>query len=261
MADVAAAESVLPGPLDREPVSVGSRRAREQARQQALAAARQRRQRRIALFTSLAVLVLLVGGGIAFQAWRTQRAPTAPATADPSRTPITISEGMPILLGSTDAPVRLSIYEDFHCPHCAEFEEQYGEVLTAAQNNGKAAVELYPMSFIDSGSTAAANAMACAAEAGFGWSYYRGLFANATLEWNDEQLINLAEQITSSPGSDFTPCVTERKHAAWVDSINAAAAANGVNSTPTVFLDGTPLDLASLTPQVLQTKIDEAATT
>jgi len=45
-----------------------------------------------------------------------------------------------------------------------------------------------------------------------------------------------------------------------VSSINATAEANGVNSTPTVFLNGTQLDLASLTPQTLQTMIDEAAT-
>jgi protein-disulfide isomerase len=242
-------------------MSANSRRARELARQQAAAAAKQRRQRRIALLVSLVVLVLLVGGGIAFQAWRTQRAPTVPASSDASLTPISITEGTPIVLGSADAPVRLSLYEDFHCPHCAEFEEEYDPVIATAQNSGKAAIELYPMAFIDPGSAAAANAMACAAEAGFGWTYYRGLFANATLQWNDEQLVSLAGQVNPAPGEGFASCVTERRHAAWVDSINAVAAANGVNSTPTVFLDGAQLDLASLTPQVLQAKIDEAATT
>jgi hypothetical protein len=34
-----------------------------------------------------------------------------------------------------------------------------------------------------------------------------------------------------------------------------------VSSTPTLFLDGARLDLANLTPEALQTKIDEAATT
>ena len=46
-------------------------------------------------------------------------------------------------------------------------------MLTAAQQSGQVRVELYPMAFIDEGSAAAANAMACAAEAGFGPSYYR----------------------------------------------------------------------------------------
>jgi protein-disulfide isomerase len=241
-------------------MSAGSRRARELARQQAEAAAKQRRQRRIALLSTLVVFLLLVGGGTAFQSWRTLREPSAPTTIDPSLTPVPIAEGKPIVLGSADAPVKLTLYEDFHCPHCAEFEEEFGPVLTAAQNSGKAAVELYPMSFIDSGSAAAANAMACAAEAGFGSAYYRGLFANPTLQWNDDQLITLAEQVTAAPSDAFRTCVTTRAHASWVSSISAAAEANGVNSTPTVFLNGTQLDLANLTPQTLQSMIDEAAT-
>src|SRR5687768_15008072 len=147
-------------------MSAGSRRARQLARQQAEAAAKQRRQRRIALLSTLVVFLLLVGGGTAFQSWRTLRDPSATTTVDPSLTPVPIAEGKPIVLGSADAPVKLRLYEDFHCPHCAEFEEEFGPVLTAAQNSGQAAVELYPMSFIDSGSAAAANAMACAAEAG-----------------------------------------------------------------------------------------------
>jgi protein-disulfide isomerase len=241
-------------------MSAGSRRARELARQQAEAAAKQRRQRRIALLSTLVVFLLLVGGGTAFQSWRTLRDPSAPTTVDPSLTPVPIAEGKPIVLGSADAPVKLRLYEDFHCPHCAEFEEEFGPVLTAAQNSGQAAVEVYPMSFIDSGSAAAANAMACAAEAGFGSAYYRGLFANPTLQWNDDQLIALAEQVTPAPSDAFRTCVTTRAHASWVSSINATAEANGVNSTPTVFLNGAQLDLASLTPQTLQTMIDEAAT-
>jgi protein-disulfide isomerase len=244
-------------------MSSSSKRARELARREAAAAAaKQRRQRRLALLAALVALVLLVGGGIAFQAWRTQRAPSAvPTTANPSLTPATITKGKPILLGSADAPVKVSLYEDFHCPHCAEFEEEYGPVLTAAQDGGKAVLELYPMSFIDSGSAAAANAMACAAEAGFGSAYYRGLFANATLQWNDDQLIALAEQVTPAPSDTFQACVTGRAHTAWVNSINATAEANGVSSTPTIFLNGAQLDLGSLTPEALQTKIDEAATT
>jgi protein-disulfide isomerase len=241
-------------------MSAGSRRARELARQQAEAAAKHRRQRRIALLSTLVVFLLLVGAGTAFQSWRTLREPSAPTTVDPSLTPVPIAEGKPIVLGSADAPVKLTLYEDFHCPHCAEFEEEFGPVLTAAQNSGKAAVELYPMSFIDSGSAAAANAMACAAEAGFGSAYYRGLFANPTLQWNDDQLITLAEQVTAAPSDAFRTCVTTRAHASWVSSISAAAEANGVNSTPTVFLNGTQLDLANLTPQTLQSMIDEAAT-
>ena len=42
----------------------------------------------------------------------------------------------------------------------------------------------------------------------------------------------------------FRTCVTTKQHAGWVESINAAADANGVSGTPTMFLDGNPVDLA-----------------
>jgi protein-disulfide isomerase len=241
-------------------MSAGSRRAQEMARQHAVAAAKSQRERRMALVAALVALVLLVGGGIAFQAWRTRRAPDAPTSGAESLAPVAIADGKPIVLGRSDAPVKLALYEDFHCPHCADFEEAYGPGLAAARDSGKAAIELYPMSFIDAGSESAANAMACAAEAGFGSSYYEGLFANPTLRWSDDQLIELANQVAPALTERFSSCVTSRVHAGWVTSINAAADANGVSSTPTLFLDGARLDLATLSPEALQTKIDEAAT-
>jgi protein-disulfide isomerase len=238
-----------------------TKQARELARQQAELAARQQRQRRIFILVAVAVVVLIIGGGIALQAWRTGRAPVVSARASANATPIQVSDSKPLLLGSATAPVKITLYEDFHCPHCAEFEAKFGPTITAAQDHGKATMELYPMSFIDGGSAAAANAMACAAEAGFGQAYYLGLFANPTLQWNDQQLIALASQVSGGgPSDSFRTCVTNRAHADWVASINSVADANHVNQTPTMFLNSRPVDIATLTPGTLQSMIDKAAT-
>jgi protein-disulfide isomerase len=238
-----------------------TKRARELARQQAELAARQQQERRIFIIVAIVVVALIIGGGIALQAWRTQRAPVVGARPSASAAPLRVSGGRPLLLGSDTAPVKITLYEDFHCPHCAEFEEEFGPTITAAQDQGKATVELYPMSFIDAGSAAAANAMACAAEAGFGQAYYLGLFANPTLQWNDQQLIALAGQVSGGgPDDSFRTCLTSRAHADWVASINRVAEANHVNQTPTMFLNSRPVDLATLTPEALQSMIDKAAT-
>jgi protein-disulfide isomerase len=238
-----------------------TRRTRELARQQAELAARQQRERRIFIVVALALVALIIGGGIALQAWRTGRAPIVSARPSINATPIQVSDGKPLLLGSDHASVTITLYEDFHCPHCAEFEEEFGPTITAAQDQGKATVQLYPMSFIDAGSAAAANAMACAGEAGFGPAYYLGLFANPTLRWNDQQLIALASQVSGGGPSDtFRTCVTSRAHADWVASINRVAEANHVDQTPTMFLNSRPVDLATLTPEALQSMIDKAAT-
>ena len=137
--------------------------ARERARLAAEQAAARKRYQRILIAVIAGFVVVVVAAGIGFQAWRTTRSPSAAPSSSVSATPVTISDGRPIVLGSPQAPATISLYEDFHCPHCAEFEEQFGPVIREAQESGAARVELYPLSFIDEGSAAAANAMASAA--------------------------------------------------------------------------------------------------
>jgi protein-disulfide isomerase len=238
------------------------RNARDRAQQREEQARRRKRDRQILVVAAVALVVLLIGGGIGVQAWRTSRAPSATAVSGSSldSAPVTVADGRPIVLGSSDAPVQITLYEDFHCPHCAEFEDSFGPTITAAQQAGTASVELYPMAFIDQGSATAANAMACAAEAGFGQAYYTGLFANHTLQWSNDQLLSLADQITQNATPEsFTSCVRQEKHLSWVDSINSAADTAGVNQTPTMFIDGTDVDLTNLTVEKLNRLISDAA--
>jgi protein-disulfide isomerase len=236
-----------------------SRNARERARLAAEQAAARKRERRILIMMIAAFVVIVVAGGIAFQAWRTSRAPTGAPSAAVSASPVTLTDGRPIPLGSAEAPVTITLYEDFHCPHCADFEEQFGPIITKAQEAGTARVELYPMAFIDEGSLTAANAMACAAEAGFGQPYYLGLFANHTLQWSDPQLIDLAAKVAGAPSEAFRTCVMRRARADWVTSVNAAADTNGVDQTPTMLINGNNVDIATLTAESLQTMISNAA--
>ena len=172
---------------------------------------------------------------------------------------MTITDGQPISWGSAGAPVTVDLYEDFHCPHCADFEEEYGQILADAQSAGTIRLRIFPMSFIDAGSAAAANGFACAAESGFGAAFYAGLFANQNLDWSDSQLNQLAERASGSVPAEFSTCVSERRHAAWADSIDTAAAAAGVTGTPAMFIDGQAVDITALTPDSLTTKIEEAA--
>lgn len=232
-------------------------------RQRALAeeqAAQRRKERRLLAGIVVGILVLLVGAGIGFQAWRANRAPSAEAaTPGQASTPTTITAGQPISFGAADSPVTIDLYEDFHCPHCADFEEAFGQTLTDAQKAGQITLRIFPMAFIDAGSLSAANAFGCAAEAGFGEAYYNALFANHTLDWSDSQLLALAQQVNGSVPDTFSNCVTQRSHEDWVNSINDAASAAGVTGTPTMFLDGDQVDLTTLTPDGLTTKIAEAA--
>jgi protein-disulfide isomerase len=171
-----------------------SRRDRQSAQQQSVAeqqAAQRRRDRRLLAGGVLAVVLLLIGAGIGYQSWRTNRAPDAGTVTPGPTVPVTITNGQPISWGAA-APLTVDLYEDFHCPHCADFEEEYGQVLADAQAAGSIRLRIFPMSFIDAGSATGANGFACAAESGFGAAFYTGLFANRDLDWSDSQLDQLA---------------------------------------------------------------------
>lgn len=241
------------------PSRSSSRAAQESARLAAEQAARRRRDRNLLLVAVVALVVLVVGGGIGVQAYRTKRAPAATPAVAFSEAPQPVTDGQPIRFGPDTAPAKVTLYEDFHCPHCADFETELGPTLTTALTAGTTQVELYPMSFIDAGSTTAANAVGCAAEAGFGLRYHLGLFANHTLQWSDSQLLDLAGAVGGTATDAFSSCVTTRAKAGWVTSVNAAADAKGVNQTPTMFLNGAPVNVEGLTPAALQTMIDTAS--
>lgn len=232
--------------------------ARERARQQQQLAARRKKERTI-LIAAVVVLVLVVGGGIGVQFWRTNRAPSATPGQSVEFAPVTVAPEKPLVLGAEGAPVTLSVFADFHCPHCVDFEEMFGETISAKQRDGTVALEVYTMAFIDEGSVNAANAMACAADAGFGQAYYEGLWSNASRAWSPDQLIDLADQLDADTGDGFESCVTNMEQQAWVDSMEAAAETQGVEGTPTVFLDGELVSLDGLSPEDLEARIDSAA--
>jgi len=219
-------------------------------------AAARRRERRILVAVVVGLVAVLVAGGIGLQAWRTSRAPAAVPVPSGSTSALTITAGRPVVFGEASAPVVVTLFSDFHCPHCAEFDEEHAPVLDQARQSGRARVEIYPMAFIDEGSVAAANAFACAAEAGFGPAYYTGLFANRNLSWNDDQLVALAGAVGTTAPPQFTSCVTSRAHAGWVEEINAAAAQQGVTGTPALFVDGARVDVSKLTPDGLAAMIN-----
>lgn len=219
----------------------------------------QQAERRRLTVVAIALVVLLVVGGTGLQLWRTSRSPSAAPVTTSTLAPVTVQPGKPILLGQSGARLRMTLYEDFHCSHCVDFDELLGPTIRDGLSSGRLAVELYPMAFVDKASPRAANAMACAAEAGFGGAYYSGLFANHTLQWSDRQLTELAGLVSSTVPASFGGCVQQAAKQPWVDSMNAAATANGVTSTPTVLIDGRLVDWNTLTPEGLSRLIDEAA--
>ncbi len=253
-------------------------RARLIAEREARAAAERSKRRMIGALVAAVVLVLVIGIGV-YGWWQSNKAPTAAAptgagssvaasgaagSAAPSGgaasvapvafAPVVIAADKGVRIGAADAPNVVSIYLDFHCSHCGEFEDQYGPTLRALNDSGRVTLDIWPLGFLSEGSKSASNAFACAAERDprFARDLHDGFFANMPLKWSDDQILSLAKQIRPTLPDGFETCVTSKPHLDWVtNNFELARVGPAAKGTPTVYLNGQELALATLTPDTL----------
>jgi protein-disulfide isomerase len=156
-------------------------------------------------------------------------------------------DGDGIVVGS--GPVVVDAYIDFQCPFCRQFEENAGPTLDAMVVSRQISLVHHPMNFLDAASTnhystRAAASSGCASDGGRFNEYAHALFANQPPEGgpglSDEQLIELGT-LVGLPAAEFGRCVTSGKYLEWPSYVTELAIARGVNATPTVFVQGTPV--------------------
>ncbi len=235
--------------------------ARRAAEAAALAQAQRRRRTVIGGFAAVAVLVAVVVV-IVVQAQRTATSADAGTPADTVATAVRI--------GDPDAPVTVTVYEDFLCPACKSFEDASGETLAALVAEGAAAVEYRPVAILnrysdDEYSTRALNAAGVVADAAGTeafLAFHDLLFANQPAEGgaglSDDELIALAER-AGATGQDVDSGIRDRAYEDWTRQITDAASRAGLAGTPTVLIDDEELDLRQASPRGLKAAVRAAA--
>ena len=157
-------------------------------------------------------------------------------------------------LGDT---VNISIYIDYLCPYCGQFEATNAAQITQWVTKGNATVEIHPMSILDTSSvgtkysTRAANAAACVAnyDPNSFLTVNTALFANQPAEntagMTDEQLVSVIEGAgVNDP--NIAGCITAGTFTSWVTAASGRAlggpVANAdipkITGTPTVIVNG-----------------------
>lgn len=142
-------------------------------------------------------------------------------------------------VGSPDAPVVIEVYEDFMCPHCAYFHNNTRDFLAEKTRSGEVRVVYYPMTLDGFGepTVQAANAYACAVDAGAGQEFAALLYARNGTAWTDGSLLELG-RLAGLESGEFADCVSSDTFDLWVTSIQQAASFRLVGATPTVFVNG-----------------------
>lgn len=214
--------------------------------------ARERRRRTLIVTVIVLIsLTLLLGIGYAVQSSRdtTGRAATTP-------TGVVQKYGVPF--GDVDAPVRISIYEDFLCPFCGQFEARSREALEVYVDQGDVLVEYHVLSYLDRASngtdysTRSMNALGVVLDnAGpdVAKNFHDLLFENQPEEGSDglsdTELVGFAVKAGASE-SDVAGPIESLKFEPWVENATDAASKEGVASTPTVLVDGEQVDFETI---------------
>ncbi|MFD2683408.1 DsbA family protein [Streptomyces phyllanthi] len=176
-------------------------------------------------------------------------------------------DGLVIPVGKEGAKSTLTVWEDFRCPACKSFEDAYRSTIHELTAAGQLKVEYRLATLIDgnmggSGSREAANAAACAQDAGRFPEYHDVLYRNQPAETDDafakdSELIEQAKKVEGLDTPAFRRCVEDGTHNSWVVKSNEAFQKGGFGGTPTVLLGGENVYAdQSMTPAKLKQMVE-----
>ena len=165
-----------------------------------------------------------------------------------SDVPTALADGR--TLGRPDAPVTLEIWSDFQCPACGQLAEMVEpNLIRDYVTDGTLRLVLRDAAFqgqrsgtaYDESVEAAAGAR-CAATQNAYWPFHNWLFANQAGENQGAFRVERLRSIATAAGLDvaaWDACRATGEQQAAVRAETQQGLAQGVNATPTMYLNGT----------------------
>ena len=139
-------------------------------------------------------------------------------------------------IGNAKAPVTLIEFSDFQCPFCLRVAPTLKQIRATYGDKVRVVWKDFPLTQIHPQAFKAGEAGHCAAEQGKFWEYHDQLFGNQQALQPDD-----LKKYAAGVGIDaekFNACLDTSKHAEFVRGGVAQGTRLGVNSTPTVFVNG-----------------------
>ncbi len=198
-----------------------------------------------------AVLTLILLAGYAVQSARD-------TTGETGAVPSGVVDGYAVPRGQESAPVTVTIYEDFMCPFCGDFEQASEPLLKQYVDSGDVQVHYRVLSFLDRASngtdysTRAMNALGAVMDTAgtdAAVEFHNRLFEHQPEEGtdglSDDELVDLAVESGAEESAVRGP-IEDRAFEQWVVNATDAANKEGVSSTPTVQVNGETLDYTAI---------------
>jgi protein-disulfide isomerase len=147
--------------------------------------------------------------------------------------------------GSPNAPVTLAVFSDFQCPYCAGLAKTANDLAASEGDRLRILYHYFPLS-MHHWALSAAEAAACAQRQGSNafWSLHDFLFINQKELSQDNlgtRIAGWARTVPSLDQREFQRCVGHALTSGQVEQDIALGSELGVNSTPTVFINGEPV--------------------
>ncbi len=212
------------------------------------------RQNQLVVIGVIAVAAIAVAGWLAYQNLR----PIGEIVVVPTET-FALADGKAI--GPPGAKALVQEFADFQCPFCGRYASNVEplllkDYLTAA--GGQVRYEYHHFVIIDQNvggheSQSAAEASECASEQQQFWNYHKMLFANQQTEGSGTFSDRRLKAFAGALGLDqaqFDACFDSHKYASVVAFDKTLGEQMGVNSTPSLFINGVkvtnPLDFTEI---------------
>ncbi len=191
----------------------------------------------IGLVAVLALVVISGGLGSSTDVTGTVSKPPTPAPAAELR------QGRTLVKPGATPPVIVEAYEDPQCPACGLFTERIEPLLIAEHvENGTVSYTYHDFAFLGDESLDAAIAMRVAEDMdGKFWDFHQAMFYNQQGEnqggFSRDRLGDIA-QLVGLDRAEFLTLMDDPKYRQAVEADNATGRDLGVNSTPTIIVNG-----------------------
>ena len=153
---------------------------------------------------------------------------------EPPRYDVAVAKDDPVR-GPAEAPITIVEYSDFQCPFCSRVTPTLDELQKKYAGKVKVVFKDFPLPSHPE-APKAAEAAHCAGEQGKYWEMHDKMFGN-------QQALKVADLKTTAGGlgldrAKFDQCLDGGKYKARVDAGIAEGQKMGVQSTPTLYLNG-----------------------
>lgn len=166
-------------------------------------------------------------------------------------------KGKPTATKQDDSVANITVYEDYLCPICNQFETGNMSQIKKWVADGSATLEVHPFNLLDSRSlgskysTRAAAAAACVANydpdtfLDVNTAFYANQPSESTRGLTNQKLADIAKS-AGATNKNIGPCITDQRFAGWVadatDRVLTEPLANSsldkLTGTPTVIVNG-----------------------